>query len=172
MSLAITKNLNRLLSFQRAQSVAFYMSTSEEVDTCYAIDLAANQGKDIYLPVINSSGFRKSPLLFEPFDPDQTTLKENRYGILEPVHVSGGGRLGKELDLVCVPLVGFNSNCDRIGMGAGFYDRAFSTFSQKRWQKVNLVGLAFSCQQAEFTAAAHDVPMHAIVTETGTFYSK
>jgi len=162
-SAAITRNLARQLSFQRADRIAFYMPTPEEVDTLSAIELADTLGKQVYLPIINRAFWRKSPLLFEVFKPDQTQLVENRYGILEPAHRPGTPVRAIELDLICVPLVGFNERCDRIGMGAGYYDRSLAT---RPYQRTTLIGIAFDCQLAEFEPADHDVPMDAIVTES------
>ncbi len=160
-----------LLQFQRASHIAFYLATPEEVDTSFALELSHDLGKHLYLPVINNSSWRKSPLLFEPYIPGETLLKNNRYGILEPAHRSGGGCPGKKMDLVCAPLVGFSAACDRIGMGAGFYDRTFAA-TELVWKKVYLVGLAFACQESKFEPDSHDIPMDAIVTESGTFYAK
>ena len=170
-SLAITKKLTGLLQFQRASHIAFYLATPEEVDTSFALELSHNLGKHLYLPVINKSRWRKSPLLFEPYIPGETLLKSNRYGILEPAHRPGGGYPGKRLDLVFAPVVGFNATCDRIGMGAGFYDRTFAA-KEFAWKNVYLVGLAFACQESKFDPNSHDIPMNAIVTESGTFKAK
>lgn len=165
-SAAIARNLALLLPFRRASHIAFYMPTPEEVDTLPAIELASNEGKDIYLPVIDQALSRKSPLSFEAFEPEQTQLVKNRYGILEPAHRSGTPVRAIELDVICVPLVGFNQRCDRIGMGAGYYDRSLASPTYRR---TTLVGVAFDCQQADFEPAAHDVPMDVIVTESQTY---
>ena len=165
-SLAIAQNLARLPQFPGASSIAFYASMPEEVDTTEAIRLAQESGKGCYLPVINRRGWRAAPLLFHPFIRGETTLVKGKLGIREPAHRSGSGILGRDLDMVCVPLVGFNPDCDRIGMGKAYYDRCFA---RRGWRQVFLVGLAFACQEAEFTAQAHDVRLDAIVTEAGTF---
>ncbi len=175
-SLAITSNLTRLPQFIRAGTIAFYASMPEEVDTTEAIRLAQASGKICYLPVINRVIWRTAPLLFHPFVPGETTLVRGMFGIREPAHRVGSGMLGRDLDMVCVPLVGFNATCERIGMGKAYYDRCFARKNRlaenegsRDWRQVFLVGLAFSCQQAEFTSQSHDVRMDAIVTESGTF---
>ncbi len=63
------------------------------------------------------------------------------------------------LDVVFLPLVGFDSCGVRLGTGGGYYDRAFA-FRRWRcaWHAPQLVGLAYSFQQVEgIIAAAHDV---------------
>lgn len=139
------------------------MATPEEVDTTLAIEVARELGQRIYLPVINKASWRHSSLLFEAYEPGKTELINNRYGIPEPKHLPGSPIQAHKLDLICVPLVGFNANCDRIGMGAGYYDRCLS---EPAYRKASSIGLAFDCQQADFEPAAHDVPMDAIITES------
>src|SRR5690606_28904822 len=93
--------------------------------------------------------------------------RSNRFGIPEP---HGARTLGARwLDLVFTPLVAFDAHGMRLGMGAGFYDRAFAF---RRWRTVwrgpRLVGLAYSFQQAaRIEAAPHDVLLDAVVTENG-----
>jgi 5-formyltetrahydrofolate cyclo-ligase len=70
-----------------------------------------------------------------------------------------------------VPLVGFDADGNRLGMGAGFYDRHFAFLRHRRaWHRPLLIGLAFERQRvARLPAAAHDVPLWGVVTERG-FY--
>jgi 5-formyltetrahydrofolate cyclo-ligase len=95
------------------------------------------------------------------------TLKRNRFGILEPV---GGQALSSRwLDLVFVPVVGFDIRGTRLGMGAGFYDRALAwRHTRNAWRGPRLIGLAYAFQQVDSIAAqAHDVHLDAVVTEKG-----
>jgi 5-formyltetrahydrofolate cyclo-ligase len=91
--------------------------------------------------------------------------RPNRLGIAEP---EGSRMIGARwLDVVFLPLVGFDARGVRLGMGGGFYDRAFA-FRRWRtaWHAPRLVGVAYAFQQVEsLTAAAHDVRLDAVVTE-------
>ena len=165
----IAVNLANYLPFRRIVRIAFYFSTPEEVDTTLAINVATELEKEIYLPVINRASWRGSPLLFHPYNPVSTALRNNRYGIPEPVCRMGECITGQELDMVCVPLVGFNRRCERLGMGGGYYDK---TFEKEGFRKTQLVGLGFECQKAEFQSQDHDVPMQAVVTEDEVLESK
>ena len=126
-------------------------------------DLAAERGCRIFLPRIDrrrASGAMR-------FVPMQGPLQHNRLGIAEP---QGSKALGARwLDVVFLPLVGFDRHGVRLGTGGGFYDRTFAFRQLRRaWQVPRLVGLAYAFQQLEgITAAAHDVLMDAVVTETG-----
>jgi 5-formyltetrahydrofolate cyclo-ligase len=57
----------------------------------------------------------------------------------------------------------------RLGMGAGFYDRAFAYRRWRRaWHKPRLIGIAYAFQEVpRIVPAAHDVRLDAVVTEEG-----
>jgi 5-formyltetrahydrofolate cyclo-ligase len=68
------------------------------------------------------------------------------------------------MDMVCLPLVGFDNRCQRLGMGGGFYDRSLA---RKKWGKVFTVGLAHECQQVtQIPIAAWDIALNAVLTPT------
>lgn len=163
-SLAVTQHLSRLIVFRQSRHVAAYWSTPEEVDTTSIMEFAVRLEKRVYLPVINTASWRAAPMYFEGYTPGVTTFRDNRYGIPEPVHRPGTPVQARDMDLILVPLVGFNEHCDRIGMGGGFYDRCLA---QTGYRNTRFIGLAFDCQRAEFQPEPHDIQMHAIVTESG-----
>jgi 5-formyltetrahydrofolate cyclo-ligase len=158
----IARNLARYLPFQRCKKLAVYLPLPEEVDTSPVIELARLLHKLIFLPVIDTKVWRKQPMMFAPYSPGETPLRENRFGIREPAVKPGSCIRGIDIEFVCVPVVGFNDRCDRIGMGGGYYDKAFE---RQRFQRSKLIGLAFEAQLADFEPARHDVPMQAVITE-------
>ena len=158
----IARNLARYLPFRRCNRLAIYLPIPEEVDTWPMIELAGRLNKPIYLPVINTRVWRKQPMMFGLFSPGVTPLRENRFGISEPGIPPGTCIRGTDIDFVCVPVVGFNENCDRIGMGGGYYDK---TFREQGFRPSRLVGLAYETQLVDFQPAKHDVPMQAVITE-------
>jgi len=101
-------------------------------------------------------------MMFAPYSPGETSLRENRFGMREPAVDPENCIRGIDIEFVCVPVVGFNDRCDRIGMGGGYYDKAFD---RKRFQRSKLIGLAFEDQRSDFEPAKHDVPMQAVITE-------
>ena len=158
----LARNLARYLPFRRCKKIAVYLSLPEEVDTSPVIELAQLLRKAIYLPVIDTRVWQKQSMMFALYLPGETPLRENRFGIREPAVKPGNYIRGIDIEFVCVPVVGFNDRCDRIGMGGGYYDKAFD---RRRFQQSKLVGLAFEGQQADFEPATHDVPMQAVITE-------
>src|SRR5690606_17806228 len=95
----------------------------------------------------------------------------NRFGIPEPV-IDGGALLEPAaLDLVVVPLVGFDARCHRLGMGGGWYDRSFA-FRHARPAPPLLAGAGFAFQQVdgELPREAWDVQLDAVCTDHSTLF--
>ena len=143
--------------------IAVYAALPEELDTAPLIALARRRGCRIYLPRIDRRRDSRAMQFVEMRGP----LKRNRLGIAEP---QTGETLGARwLDVVFLPLVGFDAQGVRLGTGGGYYDRAFA-FRRWRsaWQVPRLVGLAYAFQRVERIApAAHDVLLDAVVTDEG-----
>ena len=71
----------------------------------------------------------------------------------------------KDIDLVICPLVAFDEDKNRLGMGMGYYDR----YLKKLDKKCDIIGVGFACQRADkIFAKDSDIRMDAIVTEKGT----
>ncbi len=159
----VAHNVDRALQLQSHWRIAVYAALPWELDAGPLIALAESRGCRIFLPRIDRR--RESGAM--RFVPKQARWRYNRLGIAEPHgHESLGSRW---LDLVFVPLVGFDRRGVRLGAGGGFYDRAFAFRHLRRaWHAPRLVGLAYAFQEVErIDAAAHDVLMDAVVTEKG-----
>ena len=159
----IARNVDRAIPLRSGWRIAAYAALPWELDAAPLIRLAADRGCRIFLPRIDrrrASGAMR-------FVPMQGPLRDNRLGIAEP---QGSRALGTRwLDVVFVPLVGFDRRGVRLGAGGGFYDRAFAFRHLRRaWHAPRLVGLAYAFQEVDrIEAAAHDVLMDAVVTEEG-----
>ena len=147
--------------YSEASRLAFYLSFDGEINPMPIMQKALTDGKLCYLPVISDEGTSK--LSFAPFH-QGTKLTPNKWGISEPTLPQIPIPL-PSFDVVFVPLVGFNKYCSRLGMGKGFYDRAFSFKSAKRHRKPFLVGLAHECQLTDdILAASWDVRLEMVIT--------
>lgn len=159
-ALMLAEHLQKHLWFARAQHVAFYLPADGELDPRPLLNLALAAGKHCYLPVVQPNG----KLSFRRYHPG-TELRANRFGIPEPVR-SARQRQPWLLQLVLMPLVGFDLCGGRLGMGGGFYDRTFSAQPGRPRPQGKRVGLAHSCQHVtRLPIASWDVPLHAIATE-------
>jgi len=152
--------------FRNARRIAFYLAADGELDPLPLAHHATALGKRCYLPVLHPQGHRR--LWFAPWRPGEP-LRPNRYGIPEPLWERSGPVHLRVLDLVLLPLVAFDDRCNRMGMGAGFYDRTFAwKLRRPRWDGPRLVGYAYEMQQvAALDARAWDVPLDMVVTESG-----
>ena len=106
---------------------------------------------------------------FVPITPT-TDFGINWYGIEEPVTGLRGQKFLRELDTVLVPTVAFDARGHRLGMGAGYYDRAMQRRRDRSraWRRPLLVGIAFGFQEvAAIEPQPWDVALDMIVTERG-----
>lgn len=161
--------LARQLFYTRARHIAFYVANDGELDPGILMMDARLQEKQCYLPVMidRFMSWRASPLVFQAHDPVAEELVRNRYGILEPAFDPSGITSPEMLDVIFVPLVGFDRRGNRMGMGKGFYDRTLAQL-HRRFRRPKLVGLAYDIQEIDEIMRNHwDIPMDAIATETG-----
>jgi 5-formyltetrahydrofolate cyclo-ligase len=160
----IARHADRILHLHSGQRIGIYAATAEELDTSCLIALALRRGCLVYLPRIDSRR-RVRSMHFAPLTALASRI--NRFGIAEPEgRELASARL---LDVVFLPLVGFDRHGTRLGMGGGYYDRAFG-FRRLRtsWHSPLLVGIAYASQEVERIApAAHDVPLDLVMTERG-----
>ena len=152
-------------AFHHAESIAFYLAADGELDLHALISAALDAGKRCFLPVANLDD---CSLRFFAYQGSPGELVRNRWGVLEPdpAQPDAVESAPQELDLVFLPLVACDSRGTRLGMGKGFYDRAFAFTTQQRSVYPMLLGAAHDCQisAAPLPREAWDVPLHAIAT--------
>ena len=157
--LRLTSRLAKHPEFVSADTLALYLAADGEIGTRAIIELAWRLGKRVYLPILRAG----NRLRFAEYLPG-AQLRRNRLGIPEPLIKRYRG--AKYLDLVLMPLVGFDAAGRRLGMGGGFYDRSFAFVRERQRRRPVLVGLAHQCQQVgHLPAEVWDVPMAAIATD-------
>lgn len=145
----------------RAQRIGFYLPQGGEFDVHPLLEHALGMRLACYLPVLPRRGrvMRFGRVM------RHTPMQPNRYGIPEPVDARP--LRARQLDLLLMPLVGFDSQGYRLGMGGGYYDATLAFMAHRRlWRKPRLVGIAYECQHAD--ALPHDpwdMPLDAVLTE-------
>ena len=142
-----------------ARLVGCYLPTVDEVQTAPIIARAWRAGKRVFVPVTDTH----SAMSFCEITPD-SVLTRNQFGIWEPR--SGLMIDAHDLDIVVTPVVAFDDNRNRIGMGSGYYDRCFHFLKNRRkWLKPKLIGVAFECQKtSRISPNRWDIPLYRIVT--------
>ena len=136
------------------KSIGGYFPVNYEVNDLEILKRFAKKKHQISLPVVKKN-FEMDFYEWSFDDP----LKINRYGIPEPN--------SKKLiypDIILVPLVAFDKNLNRLGYGAGYYDRIIEKLSKKK--KILKIGLALSVQKINnVPVTKHDKKLDYIVTD-------
>ena len=151
-STAICRRLLEMPRVQQAKTVLSYRALPEEVDLSLLNDALRQRGVRLCFPVSLAGGVLQA---WEP-----KSWKQGRYGIWEPDRADSVQVTPEELDLVLAPCVGFDKKRDRLGHGAGYYDRFLAQ------TQAAAVAVAFEAQKLPRVAADRfDRAMDAIVTE-------
>jgi 5-formyltetrahydrofolate cyclo-ligase len=160
----LLRSLRQSAHFQYSRHIAVYLTNDGEIDTSVFIRDLQRRGKTLYLPVLHP--LRKGHLSFLPFN-RQSRMVKNRFGISEPDFAGHRAMPARFIHLICMPLVAFDKDGNRLGMGGGFYDRTLA-FSRSEGNKPRLIGCAYELQKVEaLPAEAWDIPLTAIATNAG-----
>ena len=158
---AVARHLGDQPELRHPGYVGGYWAVNGELPL-HAVQLRLAPGQVWCLPVLQPDG----GLRFAPWragDP----MQPNRYGIPEPVLAPESTLAPDQLGWALLPLLGFNRQGGRLGMGGGYYDRAFA-FRRASGALPRLVGVGYAFQELPGLAAQDwDVPVDAVVTEHG-----
>lgn len=160
----LARRIGQSSLFTRSRHIAFYLAADGEIDPSPLIARCRKLGKHCYLPVLHR--WPSTHMSFQRLLPQQRWIR-NSFGIREPKPNRRLQIKPWRLDLVLMPLVGFDAQGNRLGMGGGFYDRTFA-FKHRRshWQTPVLIGLAHDCQKtSSLPVASWDIPLDGIVTD-------
>ena len=152
---ALARGAFRCAALRRARRVAVYLSMGSELDTAPLIAALRTGGVEVFAPALLRGGMR-----FRALTPAR--LQPHALGMSQPR--TGRALRASAMDVVMLPLLGFDACGTRLGQGGGYYDRALS---RSRFRPYRL-GLAYAQQQAErLPTEPWDMPLHAVLTERG-----
>lgn len=138
--------------------VSSFWPIRSEMDTRPLMFALRQHGLKLCLPVVIS----KTEIIFRAFE-REAPLMPTGFGTHGPTEAAAV----LDPDILLVPLAAFDGRGNRIGYGAGFYDRAIAKL-QAMGKNPILIGVAFNCQEvAHVPTEPHDKPLQAILTETG-----
>ncbi len=167
----IQEHLYALKDFKESDMLFTYLSFGSEVDTTAIINKAFEMNKQVYIPKVedNDMNFYLIPSL--------DGLIKSKFGVLEPdssIHqryvssLSGNNLSAKKLMLI--PGLAFDKSGNRVGYGAGYYDRFLGRHSQTEWIKI---ALAYEFQIMEqLTTNKFDIPTESVVSSEGVIKCK
>jgi 5-formyltetrahydrofolate cyclo-ligase len=157
---AIVATITALPEYRRARRVALFLAFDGEPSLSALAASARRRRKRLYVPVLHGMTMTFAELAAD------AKLGANVFGILEP-------KLGpkidaRKLDLVLTPLVAFDEHGVRIGVGRGYYDRAFRFLRHRSiWRRPKLLGVAYELQRVPpLLPSSWDVPLFGVVTES------
>lgn len=159
----LLKQIAKLPEFLKAKRIAVYLASDGEIDLQPLIHQCWRMHKEVYLPVVKPG--KSSALCFVQYT-QETELTINRFRIPEPDPNKNHKLPTHLLDIVFMPLVGFDEQGNRLGMGGGFYDRTFAFKKENSKSKPLLIGVAHECQRVEkIDVEEWDVGLDEVITD-------
>lgn len=156
---AIVERVLSLPAWEQARTVMVYVAFRHEVETAGVITRALEEGKRVAIPVCKKDPLRLIPSELKEYPGD---LAPGTWGILEPKEGRFRPLDPHEVDLVLVPGVAFDEMGNRLGYGAGYYDRFLRTLRPDAFT----AALAYELQiRDNVFPEAHDQPVQMVITE-------
>jgi 5-formyltetrahydrofolate cyclo-ligase len=158
---AIARHLLQLVQSRDALSIAGYWPFNGEPDITPVYRKLLPENRQLALPVISTDGCHD--MQFHSWS-EESEVAVNRYGILEPSKTEPVPL--SSLDMLLIPLVGYDRYGNRLGMGSGYYDRCLE--SLRDLPSPLRVGIAYSLQEVDLVDKENwDIPLHGVVNEHG-----
>jgi len=146
--------------YQACKTLMLYLAMADEAQADLLITDALAQGKRVCVPLLGEKYGEMSAVEIMSLE----DLAVGRFGLRAPEASKVKIIAPSLIDLVIVPAVAFDQTGNRIGMGAGYYDR----FLMQVRANTVLLGLAFSCQLVDrLPSEEHDIRMQWLLTEDG-----
>ena len=151
--------------FRSAGAIMLYAPIPREVDVEPVADAAWRAGKTVLAPKVDWSTERMQAVAIRSMD----ELVPGRFGLREPAGGEGGESQSAVeawpiagIDLIIVPALAYDRAGNRLGRGAGFYDR----FLAQPGRRAVTCGLAFAEQLVDHVPMhENDVPVDMLVTD-------
>jgi len=151
-----------MFSELKIKKVSIYIPVHNEVPTKRIIQLIIGSKTECYLPVIDQD-LNNKKMKFAEFN-HETALEKNKFNISEPI--SRTFENVSQLELVVMPLVAFDNEGFRLGMGKGYYDFTFGSSEINR--KPLFWGLSYDFQKTDSCyPEEHDLKMEAVICPSG-----
>lgn len=158
---SIVKNILKIIvqenKTENKKNILLYIPLKMEVNIFPLIHHLRKIGFNVYVPYMVGKSLKIVPFRYP--------LEIKQYKIKEPKNSYRGKRV--KIDIAVVPIVGYDNTLRRIGFGAGFYDRYFSTIKKK--PKIIFTQL-YDCESKKTLTEQHDITGDYIITNKGIKY--
>jgi 5-formyltetrahydrofolate cyclo-ligase len=162
----IISAIMELPEFINSKNIMLYLSFNKEVNTYPLARWCLDNGKTVIAPYCIQSKREIVPYKITNLIDD---LTKSTFGVMEPKQDTLEKVNIEDIDLIIVPGVVFDENCNRIGFGAGYYDR----FLPKRLKTTPVIGIAYDYQIIDKVPIdEYDVPLDYIITQERTIFHK
>lgn len=139
-------------------TILAYVSKEPEVESMVIINCLLEEGKTVVVPIIE----KETKSLRLSYLKKMSQLEPGTFKVPEPLSCEEPAP-AKSIEIALLPLVGFDGFGNRLGYGAGYYDRFFA-----KYPDIPRIGLAYACQEVpKIPADEFDQKMNWIVTENG-----
>ena len=150
----------------QAKRIGLFWAIRGELPTQRLIEHCLAAQQTVFLPRIDAT--REGHLLFGEYQHD-TTMTPDRFGIPTPQFAPEAANEPTSFDIIVMPLVAADLQGNRVGMGAGYYDRTLATLKhpQRRDKHPLLVGWGYEWQvlQEPLTPTHWDIPLNGMITD-------
>lgn len=150
--------------YKSSKDIFVFVSFKNEINTHEFINRAINDNKNVYVPIIDKANKLMNISKLTRFE----DLESGYFGVLEPSKESIDIVDPNILDLVITPGLIFNTKGYRIGYGAGFYDKFFSSLNTNPTK----IGICFEEQIMDFENDDYDIPVDLIINDKSTINIK
>ncbi|MBU3182081.1 5-formyltetrahydrofolate cyclo-ligase [Clostridium psychrophilum] len=165
-STQIIDTIMKLPKFINCKNIMLYISFNKEVDTYPLAKWCLAHGKTVIAPYCIKPTKQIIPYKINNLTSD---LIKSTFGVMEPNHNLLDKVNIEDIDLIIVPGVVFDNDCNRIGLGAGYYDR----FLLKILKSTLTIGIAYDYQIIDKVPTdKFDIPLDFIITERRTIFPK
>jgi len=153
----IYKRLAATKEYKTANTIMFYITKDNEVNTSAMIEHALSNNKKVCAPCVDKASRTMYPTFIDNLEKD---LKIGSYCILEPCNRKNKP---KKIDLVITPGIAFDKRGYRLGWGKAYYDNFL------KGKSISKIGLVFDFQIVKkIPIDSHDIPMDKVITEKRT----
>lgn len=163
-SRALVRQALRHHLIRKTRRIGLYIPSTSEIDVQPLIARALSMGAHCFLPIV--PGRNRKKMWFSQIG-EHPAWVLNRYGIPEYRHPLAKHVRAQALQILFIPLLGFDARGYRLGMGGGYYDASLAYRKHlKLWRRARVIGVAFSFQEvARLPEDDWDMPLDAVLTE-------